>query len=179
MILEFSPHIRSDIAEVVEFYEAKAGPELADEFCVELWRFFERALKFPLAYRVHSHGLRRVDLKRFPFHFWFRVIPPDTVRILVIRHHKRRPLGRAEAESLTKLESKREAMKFIPVNSRMILGVRYNAKSREMDIVFRTGEKYRYKRVPQAVYDNLLVADSHGQYMHKKVLGRYDYEHLD
>ena len=179
MILEFSPHIQSDISEIAEFYESIAGQELADAFYVELWHFFERALKFPLAYRVQSHGLRRVDLKRFPFHFWFRVIPPDTVRILVIRHHKRRPLGRAEAESLSKTKGKAEAMKFIPVNSRMVLGVRYNAKTREMDIVFRTGEKYRYKRVPQGVYDELLSADSHGQFMHKKVLGHYDYERLD
>ena len=70
-------------------------------------------------------------------------------------------------------------MKFISVNSRMILGVRYNAKTREMDIVFRTGEKYRYKRVPRAVYDELISADSHGQYMHQRVLGHYDYERLD
>ena len=179
MILEFSPHISSDVAEIVEFYEAKAGPELADEFCVELWRFFERALKFPLAYRIHSHGLRRVDLQRFPFHFWFRVIPPDAVRVLVIRHHKQRPLGRAEADSLSQIGSTGDVMKFVPVNSRMILGVRYNAKTWEMDIVFRTGEKYRYKRVPRGVYDELMSADSHGQYMHKKVLGHYDYERLD
>jgi plasmid stabilization system protein ParE len=179
MILEFSPHIRSDVAQIVEFYEAIAGPELADEFCVELWRFFERALKLPLAYRVHSHGLRRVELKRFPFHFWFRVIPPDTVRILVVRHHKRRPLRPAEAESLSETGSEGDVMKFLPVNSRMILGVRYNAKTGEMDIVFRTGEKYRYKRVPRGVYDELMSADSHGQYMYKKVLGHYDYERLD
>src|SRR5688572_27368183 len=177
MVLELHPHIRSDVAQIMEFYEARAGRELADEFCVELWSFFERALKFPLAYRVRSHGLRRVDLKRFPFHFWFRVIPPDTVRILANRHHKRRPLGRDEAESLSNTRS--EEMKFMPVNSRMILGVRYNTKTREMDIVFRTGEKYRYKQVPRAVYDELLDADSHGQYVHKKVLGHYDYERLD
>ena len=179
MILEFSPHIRSDITQIVESYEAMAGQALAEEFRVELWRFFEIALKFPLAYRVRSHGLRRVDLRRFPFHFWFRVIPPDTVRILVIRHHKQRPLERTEAKSLSQTGSEGEVLKFSPVNSKMILGVRYDAKTREMDIVFRTGEKYRYKKVPRSVYDELMSADSHGQYMHKKVLGHYEYERLD
>lgn len=178
MLLELHPHISSDVAQIAEYYEAMARPDLAEDFCVELWRFFERAVEFPLAYRVRSHGLRRVDLTRFPFHFWFRVIPPDTVRILVIRHHKQRPLGRAEADLLSNTGSV-EVMKFIPVNSRMILGVRYNANTREMDVVFRTGEKYRYKRVPRAVYDELISADSHGQYMHKRVLGHYDYERLD
>ncbi len=70
-------------------------------------------------------------------------------------------------------------MDFTPVKSRMILGIRYNEKTYEMDIVFRTGEKYRYKNVPLIIYDGLMKATSHGQYMHKKVLGRYKYERLD
>ena len=70
-------------------------------------------------------------------------------------------------------------MDFTPVKSRMILGVRYNELTYELDIVFRTGEKYRYKSVPKFVYEGLLKAESHGQYMHKKVLGRYKYERLD
>ena len=49
----------------------------------------------------------------------------------------------------------------------------------EMDVVFRTGEKYRYKAVPQSVFEGLMSAESHGQYMHKRVLGRYDYQRLD
>ena len=178
MFLELHPQIRSDISQIVEYYEGISGSELADDFCDELWRFFERAVEFPLAFRVRSHDLRRVNLERFPFHFWFRVVPPDTVRILVIRHHKQQPLLPEDIDLLSKAGSE-EVMKFIPVNSRMILGVRYNAKTREMDIVFRTGEKYRYKRVPRAVYDELISADSHGQYMHKRVLGHYDYVRLD
>ena len=35
--------------------------------------------------------LRRVNLDRFPYHFLFR-IHGDTVRILVVRHHRRHPL---------------------------------------------------------------------------------------
>ena len=69
-------------------------------------------------------------------------------------------------------------MDFTPVKSRMILGVRYNDKTYELDVVFRTGDKYRYKNVPQFVFEGLLKAESHGQYMHKKVLGRFKYERL-
>ena len=178
MRLELHRRIASDVREIMEYYEAAAGHELAADFYSELHYCFETAAKFPLAYRVRSHGLRRVDLKRFPFHFLFRTIPPDTVRILVIRHHARRPLGRAEADSLSSTGST-EAMNFTAVNSRMILGVRYNETTHEMDVVFRTGDKYRYKNVPRSVYEELLSADSHGQYMHKRVLGHYDYERLD
>lgn len=64
-------------------------------------------------------------------------------------------------------------MQFTPVQSRMILGARYNEQTQEMDIVFQKGGTYRYKRVPPFVYEELLNADSHGQYMHKTVLGKY------
>jgi plasmid stabilization system protein ParE len=178
MRLELHRRIASDIAQIMEYYEAAAGHELAADFYSELHYFFETAVKFPLAFRERSNGLRGVDLKRFPFHFLFRTIPPDTVRILVIRHHGRRPLGRAEADSLSNPGSIK-AMNFTAVNSRMILGARYNEITHEMDVVFRTGDKYRYKNVPRSVYDGLMSADSHGQYMHKKVLGRYDYERLE
>ena len=69
-------------------------------------------------------------------------------------------------------------MEFTPVKSQMILGVRYNKNTFELDIVFRTGDKYRYKNVPKFVYDGLINAESHGQYMHKRILGRYEYERL-
>jgi hypothetical protein len=70
-------------------------------------------------------------------------------------------------------------MKFIPVDSAMILGVRYNEKSRDLEVIFRTGEKYRYKNVPPFEYEGLMNAKSQGQYMHKRILGRFDYEHMD
>ena len=69
-------------------------------------------------------------------------------------------------------------MDFTPINSRMILGIRYNEETYSLDVVFRTGDKYRYKNVPLFVYEGLLKAESHGQYMHKKVLGRFKYERL-
>jgi len=178
MILELHRGIASDVNQIMDYYEAVAGEELASEFYSELRYFFERALEFPLAYRIRPHGLRRVDLKRFPFHILYRIVPPKTLRVLVIRHHKQRPLKRAEADLLSSTWSV-EGMKFIPVKSRMILGVRYNKDTREMDVVFRTGEKYRYKRVPQSVFEGLMSAESHGQYMHKRVLKRYDFERLD
>ncbi len=70
-------------------------------------------------------------------------------------------------------------MSFTPVESQMILGVRYNDKTRELDVVFRTGEKYRYKSVPRIEYEELMRAKSLGQYMHKRILNRYEFDRLD
>ena len=69
-------------------------------------------------------------------------------------------------------------MEFIPVESSMILGVRYDEASRNLEIIFRTGEKYCYKNVPKLIYEGLMNAESQGQYMHKKILGRYEFERL-
>ena len=71
-------------------------------------------------------------------------------------------------------------MKFTPVESSMILAVRYNDEAQHLDIIFRTGDKYRYKKVPPLEFTGLMSAKSKGQYMHKRILGgRYDYERID
>lgn len=70
-------------------------------------------------------------------------------------------------------------MKFIPVDSEMLVAVRYSEETRHLDVIFRTGEKYRYKRVPPLEYQGLMSARSHGQYMHKRILNRYEFDRLD
>lgn len=77
-------------------------------------------------------------------------------------------------------EGKSTGSKFLPVESEMLIAVRYDEEPQHLDVIFRTGEKYRYLRVPRTEYEGLMSADSHGQYMHKHILGgRYDYERLD
>jgi len=91
MRLEFHKQIQSDISRIMDYYDDVAGPHLADEFYAELKSYFQRAADSPESYTVRQRDLRRVNLNKFPYHFWFRIIE-DRVRILVIRHHKRRPL---------------------------------------------------------------------------------------
>jgi len=90
MRLEFHRQISSDISRIMDYYEDVAGRKLADEFYNELRVFFQKAAHSPEAYDVSEHGLRRVNLERFPYHFLFRLLQ-DRVRILVVRHHRRRP----------------------------------------------------------------------------------------
>jgi plasmid stabilization system protein ParE len=74
----------------MDYYEGVAGPKLADEFYTELRLFFQKAANSPEAYDIREHDLRRVNLQRFPYHFFFRLVR-DRVRILVVRHHRRHP----------------------------------------------------------------------------------------
>ena len=90
MQLEFHSHVTSDISQIMDYYEEVAGAHLAEDFYAELRSFFRKAAEFPEAYGVRERDIRRVNLEKFPFHFLFRIVN-DRVRILVVRHHRRRP----------------------------------------------------------------------------------------
>src|SRR6266496_560518 len=90
MRLEFHQLIASDISRIMEYYEDVGGAKLADEFYSELRSFFQKAAKNPEAYSIRERTLRRVNLETFPFRFLFRIVD-DCVRVLVVRHHNRRP----------------------------------------------------------------------------------------
>jgi hypothetical protein len=68
---------------------------------------------------------------------------------------------------------------FVPIESEMIVAVRYLPDAQQLDVIFRTGDKYRYVGVPPLEYTGLLSAKSKGRYMHKRILKRYKFEPLD
>jgi plasmid stabilization system protein ParE len=90
MRLVLHPKVYSDIDEIMEYYERVATRELADDFYSELRYYMQQAAERPESFSIRERDLRRVNLQRFPYHFWFRVVG-DVVRILVVRHHRRRP----------------------------------------------------------------------------------------
>ena len=90
MRIVFHPKIYSDIDTIMEYYEHAATPELADEFYAELRYFIRAAAERPETFSIRTHDVRRVNLQRFPYHFLFRIVE-DSVRVLVVRHHGRRP----------------------------------------------------------------------------------------
>jgi plasmid stabilization system protein ParE len=89
MRLVLHPKVYSDIDEIMGYYERIAARELADEFYSELRHYMQQAAERPESFAIRERDLRRVNLQRFPYHF-FRVVG-DVVRILVVRHHSRRP----------------------------------------------------------------------------------------
>jgi len=90
MRLVLHPWGYSDIDKIMEYCEAAASPELADEFYVELRRFMAQAASRPESFSIRERDIRRVNLERFPYHFLFRIVG-DAVRVLVVRHHRRHP----------------------------------------------------------------------------------------
>ena len=68
-------------------------------------------------------------------------------------------------------------MELVTVESSMIHAAGYDDANEELEVVFNSGRIYRYKGVPREVYEELLAADSKGQYMRACVIDVYpDYE---
>src|SRR5258705_11866931 len=70
MRLELHRQITADISRIMNYYEDVAGQQLADEFYAELRTLFQKAADSPETYNVRDLDLRRVDLERFPHHFF-------------------------------------------------------------------------------------------------------------
>lgn len=86
----FHPKVFSEVDAIMGYYERVAGIQLADDFYAEFRLFVQDASDDPEKYNIRRGKFRRVNLKRFPFNFLFRV-QEETMRILVVRHHARRP----------------------------------------------------------------------------------------
>ena len=60
----------------------------------------------------------------------------------------------------------------------MLRFVGYDPKRRILEVVFNSGDRYQYKGVPSKKYEEMMKAESLGQYMHKNILRRYPYERI-
>lgn len=67
--------------------------------------------------------------------------------------------------------------RMIPVVSSNLVAVGYEADTRELYIQFKNG-LYVYTNVPQAVYNSLMSASSHGKYFHQFVKDAYPYRRI-
>jgi len=61
------------------------------------------------------------------------------------------------------------------VSSSNIASIGYDANSQTLEIEFLNGGVYQYFDVPQYVYDGLMSASSHGQYLAHNIKGTYRY----
>ena len=69
-------------------------------------------------------------------------------------------------------------MRLKPVESEMLRLAGHDAKLEVLEVVFNSGERYQYKDVPRSEYERLMSAESIGQYMHRHIIGHYDYQRL-
>lgn len=88
-MISYHPAVQRDVSAILEYYD-NASSRLGDEFWKELEYFLSLAEKSPYRFHYGLGDMRRANLKRFPYHILFRVIP-DGIRVVVVRHHRRHP----------------------------------------------------------------------------------------
>lgn len=94
MKFQLSSAVHEDLRAAIEYYRETAGEDVAAEFYEELLRYAALAAESPKAYAIYMDDpelTRRVNFRRFPYHFLFRQIDAETIRILVVCHDHRHP----------------------------------------------------------------------------------------
>ncbi len=89
MRLAYHPLVQRDVREILRYYD-RISPRLGDEFWAELSRLVELVSDNPHRFHFADRGLRRANMRRFPYHLLFRV-KADGIRVIVVRHDKRHP----------------------------------------------------------------------------------------
>jgi hypothetical protein len=64
-------------------------------------------------------------------------------------------------------------MKRVNVRSSVISSVGYSRSKGLLDIEFSNGNRYRYRGVPDTVYEELMTAPSHGHYFLERIRDVY------
>lgn len=62
-----------------------------------------------------------------------------------------------------------------PVQSSNIASIGYDVASQTLEVEFLNGGVYQYFGVPQNVYQGLMNASSHGEYLAQNIKGHYRY----
>ena len=69
-------------------------------------------------------------------------------------------------------------MRLRQVQSEMLELTGYDPRAEILEVVFNSGDHYRYFEVPPSEFDGLMSAESIGRYMHMHIIGHYDYERV-
>jgi hypothetical protein len=64
------------------------------------------------------------------------------------------------------------------VKSSMMTAIDYDDDNNELDITFVGGKIYRYFHVPPEIYDDLLDADSKGEFFNECIKDRFTYREV-
>ena len=89
MKVEYHRATVTDLNDAVSYYEfERVG--FGIEFRSEIYRAIDRIAESPRQYPIVSEDIRRCLINRFPFSILYRITLAETVRVLAIRHHRRR-----------------------------------------------------------------------------------------
>ncbi|MGA2749670.1 MAG: type II toxin-antitoxin system RelE/ParE family toxin [Verrucomicrobiota bacterium] len=86
----YHPLVQRDVLEILRYYR-QISSRLEDSFREEFRASIIAAARSPLRFPPAGENFRRVNLKRFPYHFLYET-DGEQIRVMIIRHNKRHPL---------------------------------------------------------------------------------------
>ncbi|MEO0416515.1 MAG: type II toxin-antitoxin system RelE/ParE family toxin [Verrucomicrobiota bacterium] len=89
MAVRFHRRVQHDLNQALDYYRLESA-KLADEFFDLFIEATAIANNNPKHFHFDPSGLRRFNLKRFPYHFLYDENAKG-IRIWVLRHNKRHP----------------------------------------------------------------------------------------
>jgi plasmid stabilization system protein ParE len=89
MRLAYHPQVQRDVNRILRHYD-RISLRLGNEFWAEFTRIIDLVASKPQRFHSTQQGLRRANMRRFPYHVLFRE-NPGGVRVIVLRHNRRRP----------------------------------------------------------------------------------------
>lgn len=89
MKVEYHPATASELNNAVARYN-NLHNGLGDSLRSEVYAAIDRIIDNPTIY-PEVDGVRRTLVRRFPYSVLYRLLVNKRIRVLVIRHHKRRP----------------------------------------------------------------------------------------
>ena len=69
-------------------------------------------------------------------------------------------------------------MNHVAVSSTSLRSIGYQAGKKLLEIEFHNGRRYRYFRVPEAVHQAFMAAESHGRYFNAHIRPSYSYRRI-
>jgi hypothetical protein len=87
----FLPEAEIEYLQAVRFYEDQR-PGLGARLIKEFEHTIQIAADRPLGWKIiEANGIRRVDLRRFPYAIFYRVLSSGELQVTAVGHHRRRP----------------------------------------------------------------------------------------
>ena len=85
----YHPKVPAEVRAFLDHYDAISAV-LGDSFWQELVEAINYARDHPERHHFDRTGRRRSNLKRYPIHFLFRILP-GKIRVTAVRHDKQDP----------------------------------------------------------------------------------------
>jgi KTSC domain-containing protein len=68
--------------------------------------------------------------------------------------------------------------RLLVTNSSNIISAGYDAAAKILEVEFQSGKVYQYLDVPQNIYQDLMTAESKGEFFHDNILKEFDFKEV-